>query len=72
MGWPEPRAAHAPLTAALPDFPAVLGLGCGNGLPLKVRYGVGSAATERDDVILAVAAASEVLASMILTLPTFS
>src|SRR5436190_24376670 len=24
------------LTAARPDFPAVLGLGCGNGLPLDV------------------------------------
>jgi hypothetical protein len=51
-------AAHAPLSAARADFPAVLGLGCGNGLPLHVRNRVGSAATERGDVIFAVAGAS--------------
>jgi hypothetical protein len=43
------------LTAAHPEFPAVLGPCSGDGLPLHIRHRVGAAATERDDVILAVA-----------------
>jgi hypothetical protein len=47
------RAARRSLPpSAAPEFPAVLCPCCGDGLPLEVRYRVGSAATERDDVIL--------------------
>ena len=49
------RAAHGHLTAACPEFPAVLGLRVRDRLPLGVRNRVGAAAGERDDVILPVA-----------------
>ena len=50
------RAAH--LTAARPEFPAVLGFRGRGGLPLEVLHGIGAAASERVHVILPVAGAS--------------
>jgi hypothetical protein len=49
------RAPPAHLTAARPEFPAVLGFRGGDGLPLQVRRRVRTAAGEGLYVILAVA-----------------
>jgi hypothetical protein len=54
-GGDRDRAARELLTAARPEFPAVLGSRRGYGLPLQVRNRVGSATGERLYVIFPVA-----------------
>ena len=49
------RAAHRHLTAARPEFPTVLNLRCGDGLPLEIGDRIGAATGERLDVIFPVA-----------------
>jgi hypothetical protein len=53
----EREVKPLPLVPASPPLPPVLGLGVGDGLPLKVPNRVGSAAGELLDVIFAVAGA---------------